>query len=195
MSEYQRFIHLLRMPSDDRIVLLLTFGLTVLVDLTVAIGVGVVLAALIFMSRMSAAVQVSASPHGGAGEDDDQRAALPSGVEVFRITGPFFFGAAHELLETLRRIGERPKVFILRLRLMPFLDTTGAHALRDFVTECTEHGIQVIFAGTQAQPLRLLTAMGLGADSAHVRHEGTYAQAINVALDLRGQTPPKQISF
>jgi SulP family sulfate permease len=190
MSEYERFIHLLRMPSDDRVVLLLTFGLTVLVDLTVAIGVGVVLASLMFMSRMSKAGQIGASQDGDEGEEEDnQRAALPSGVEVFRITGPFFFGVASELLETLRRIGQRPNVFILRLRLVPFLDTTGANALRDFVDECLDQGIQVIFSGAQPQPMQLLTAMGLGTDSPHLRHVPSYDQAINVALELRGQKP------
>ncbi len=192
MSEYERFIHLLRMPSDDRAVLLLTFGLTVMVDLTVAIGVGVVLASLMFMSRMSKAVQIDSHDNGDeAQEDDNQRAALPSGVEVFRITGPFFFGVASELLDTLRRIGERPKVFILRLRLVPFLDTTGSAALRNVVEECVGQGIQVIFAGTQPQPMRLLDAIGLGLGSSRVRHVTSYDEAIALALDLRGQNPRK----
>jgi len=192
MSEYQHFIHLLRMPSDDRFILLLTFGLTVLVDLTVAIGVGVVLASLIFMSRMSGAVQVGGpDAEADAGEETNQRAALPSGVEVFRITGPFFFGVANELLETLRRIGPRPGVLILRLRLVPFLDTTGAKTLGDFVSECLRLGIHVVFSGTQPQPMRLLTAMGLGSDSPQLRHVPTYDQAIKAALEFREQEASK----
>jgi SulP family sulfate permease len=190
MSEYERFTHLLKMPSDDRVVLMLTFGLTVMVDLTIAIGVGVVLASLMFMSRMAKAVQIGSRENGDEGqEDDNQRAALPSGVEVFRITGPFFFGVASELLDTLHRIGERPNVFILRLRLMPFLDTTGGNALRDLIAECVGHGIRVIFAGTQPQPLRLLTAMGLGSGSPCVSHVPNYDDAISLALELRGQRP------
>ncbi len=190
MSEYGSFIHLLKMPSDDRAVLLLTFGLTVMLDLTVAIGVGVVLASLMFMSRMAKAVQIGSRENGDEGqEDDNQRASLPSGVEVFRITGPFFFGVASELLDTLHRIGERPTVFILRLRLMPFLDTTGANALQAFIEECTGNAIQVIFAGIQPQPLRLLSAMGLGAASPRVRHVPSYDDAIMLALELRGQKP------
>jgi SulP family sulfate permease len=114
---------------------------------------------------------------------------LPSGVEVFRITGPFFFGVASELLDILRRIGEQPKVFILRLRLVPFLDTTGANALRELIEECRGRGIQVIFAGTQPQPLRLLTAMNLGSGSPRVRHVPSYDDAIALALELRGQRP------
>ncbi len=185
MSEYQRFIHLLKMPSDDRLVLVTTFGLTVLVDLTVAIGVGIILASLVFMRRMSTSVQVGAAEGNGNDEDEtNQRAALPKGVEVFRITGPFFFGVASELLETLRRIGHRPDVFILRLRLVPFLDTTGANALRDFVTECRGLGIKVVFSGTQPQPMRLLVAMGLGPDSPQLQHVPTYDQAVALAKEL-----------
>ena len=93
MSEHDRFRGLLRMPNGDRLVLLLTFVLTVLVDLTVAIGVGVTLASLLFMARMSDTVSID---RGGETEadDTDQRNALPTGVEVFRIDGPFFFGVA-----------------------------------------------------------------------------------------------------
>jgi SulP family sulfate permease len=190
MSEYERFVHLLRMPSDDRAVLLLTFGLTVMVDLTVAIGVGVILSSLMFMSRMSKAVQIGSRQNGDeAQEDENQRAALPIGVEVFRITGPFFFGVASELLDTLRRIGERPEVFILKLRLVPFLDTTGANTLRSVVEECVSQGIQVIFAGIQAQPMQLLSAIGLGPGSSRVRHVTSYEEAITLALELRGQRP------
>jgi SulP family sulfate permease len=191
MSEYRRFIHLLRMPSDDRMVLLVTFVLTVFVDLSVAIGVGVVLASLMFMGRMAKAVRVGSSQNGDdEADEENQRGDLPSGVEVFRITGPFFFGVASELLDTLRRIGERPKVFILRLRLVPFLDTTGANALRDFVKECTGQRIQVIFAGTQRQPMQLLNSIGLGTGSPALRHASNYDEAITLALKLRELKPP-----
>src|SRR3546814_8603567 len=110
-----RFLALLRMPNSDRSVLLLTFGLTVLVDLTVAIAVGVTLASLLFMARMAEAVEVgSGGPRDPAldVEDIDQRDDLPPGVEVFRIAGPFFFGVAGALLATLRRLGQSPRVII-----------------------------------------------------------------------------------
>ncbi|HJT38871.1 MAG TPA: SulP family inorganic anion transporter, partial [Sphingobium sp.] len=138
MSEYERFLALLRMPGSDRAVLLLTFGLTVLVDLTVAIGVGVTLASLLFMARMAETVEVDAGITNDPdldGEDMHQRDALPSGVEVFRINGPFFFGVAGELLDTLRRLGEPPKVIILRMRLVPLLDASGVQALEEFVEQ------------------------------------------------------------
>jgi len=181
MSEVHRFMHLLKMPSHDRGVLLLTFSLTVLVDLTVAIGVGVILASLLFMMHMSKTVEIRT---GDASHDEqDQRVALPPGVEVFRIAGPFFFGVANELLDILRRIGRPPKVFILRLRLVPFLDTSGVTALEKFVGQCRVLGIQVIFSGAQSQPLELLKRAGLGAGGI-VHYAPGYAAALTLAEEL-----------
>src|SRR3546814_12334818 len=126
------------MPNSDRAVLLLTFGLTVLVDRTVAIGVGVTLASLLFMARMAETVEVDGSgrrdPELDA-EDLDQRDDLPPGVEVFRIAGPFFFGAAGGLLDTLRRLGQSPRALILRVRLMPALAPRGGPAPGGVVTQ------------------------------------------------------------
>jgi SulP family sulfate permease len=201
MSEYERFIHLLKLPSDDRAVLLLTLGLTVLVDLTVAIAVGVILSSLTFMARMAKTVEIgtgqSPAAGNGNGEDVNQRAHLPAGVEVFRITGPLFFGVASELLDTLRRIGQPPKVFIVRMRLVPFLDTTGAEALRRFVEECLRLGIQVIFSGVQAQPMVLLAAAGLGLESRSLKHAPDYEAALDMAggllrVNAGAETAPAQ---
>src|SRR5690606_15681888 len=110
----RRFAQLLRMPGGDRAVLLLTFVLTVMVDLTTAIAVGVTLASLLFMMRMSEAVHVEgrSAIEARPDLDDDafsQREGLPAGVEVFRIAGPFFFGVAGELLDTLHNLGQRPR--------------------------------------------------------------------------------------
>jgi len=161
MSEYERFIALLAMPNSDRGVLLLTFGLTVFVDLTVAIGVGVTVASLLFMARMSETVQIESSREISAGEDHDdddigQRDALPEGVEVFRISGPFFFGVAGELLDALRRVGQTPKVIILRMRLVPLLDASGVSGVSEFVTQAKRAGAQIIFSGVQPQPREML---------------------------------------
>jgi SulP family sulfate permease len=186
MSEYRRFAQLLRMPGGDRTVLLLTFALTVLVDLTTAIAVGVTLASLLFMMRMSEAVQVEgrsaieASPD----LDDDgirQREGLPPGVEVFRIAGPFFFGVAGDLLETLRTLGQRPRVVILRMRRMPFLDASGAAALDQFAAQAASDGIRVIFSGVQPPAMAVLANAGLGPESARVEHALDYPSAIALA--------------
>lgn len=142
MSEAERFRTLMRMEPGERALLLLTFALTVLVDLTVAIGVGVTLASLLFMARMSEATGVLADDD--SVEDPGQRAALPPGVEVFRIAGPMFFGVASEMLEALGRIGRTPKVVVLRLDRVPYIDSSGAHVLESFVAQAHSWGTRVI---------------------------------------------------
>src|SRR5690606_18752509 len=105
-------------------------------------------------------------------------------VEVFRVSGPLFFGVASQLIETLQRMGQRPKVLILRLREMPFLDATGTRALDGLAAECRARNIRLIFSGAQPQPLGLLAAVGLGRDSARVVHAATYEEALALAERL-----------
>lgn len=142
MSEVERFRSLMRMEAGDRTLLLLTFALTVLVDLTVAIGVGVTLASLLFMARMSEATGVLSDDQ--SLEDPGQRAALPAGVEVFRIAGPMFFGVASEMLDALGRIGSAPRAIILRLDRVPYIDSSGVHVLERFVQQARARGVRVI---------------------------------------------------
>ena len=175
MSEIDRVAALMRMPIGDRALLLLTFGLTVLVDLTVAIGVGVTLAALLFMERMSRAVAID------AGEDEGQRAALPPGVEVFRIAGPFFFGVADQLLETLRRMGATPRAIVLRMEAVPLLDASGVAAIDAFVAQASAIGCRVVIAGLQAEPRRTLARAGLGRAGGRVEFARDYAAALGKA--------------
>lgn len=180
MSEVDRFIVLLRMPVGERGVLLLTFLLTVLVDLTAAIAVGVTVASLLFMARMGETVTISAAP-ADAGEDATQRDDLPENVEVFRIAGPFFFGVAGELLDALARIGRRPRAIILRMELVPYLDASGVSALQAFVKQARADGTAVILSGTRSQPFRLLKRSGLGRSHGAVRHARTYEAALVLA--------------
>ncbi|NIJ15366.1 SulP family inorganic anion transporter [Sphingobium vermicomposti] len=187
MSEYKRFLALLRMPNGDRAVLLLTFGLTVLVDLTVAIGVGVTVASLLFMARMAEAVEVDTSGKIDPdldSEDMHQRDTLPAGVEVFRINGPFFFGVAGELLDTLRRVGASPKSIILRMRLVPLLDASGVQALEEFVGQARVSGSKVILSGVQPQPRSMLERVHLGSASGKVFYAADYASAQAMAISL-----------
>ena len=142
MSEFERFRALLRMNASERALLLLTFALTVLVDLTVAIGVGVTLASLLFMARMSEATGVLADDE--SVEDPQQRARLPDGVEVFRIAGPMFFGVAGEMLDALARIGRPPRAMIVRLDRVPYVDSSGASVLEIFVRQAQAGGTRVI---------------------------------------------------
>ncbi len=172
MSEVERFRHLMAAPPADRAALLLTFGLTVLVDLTVAIEVGVVVAAVAFMHRMAQVVEIQSNVRLIDEDVDDfdrpaddvcgPRTDLPDGVAVFRINGPFFFGVANRLSEVLDQIGHPPKIFILDLRAVPLIDATGVGALSDLVDHCGRAGTAVILAGLRKQPRRVVDAMGLG---------------------------------
>jgi SulP family sulfate permease len=168
MSEAERFRHLLRAPPGDRAVLLVTFVLTVAFDLTVAIEVGVVLAAFLFMHRMSEVVAVES--HVDLIEEDedatretvgDQRGRLPPGVEAFRISGPLFFAVASRLDRVLDQFLQKPRLFILRLRLVPLIDASGVAALQDLFDRCRRQHIGVILSGLQAQPREVLEAMHL----------------------------------
>jgi len=167
MSDMGRFRHLMSGPWGDRLVLLITFALTVLVDLTVAIQVGVVFAAILFMHRMS---QVVALTGGDIIEDDaddfvrpgdpySQRQDLPPGVEVFQFRGPLFFGVASRLMDVLTNIAGQPKVIVLRFREVPLIDASGASSLKDFVGVCRRRGIEVIFSGLQPGPRAVLRRM------------------------------------
>jgi SulP family sulfate permease len=188
MSEHERFIGLLRMPNGDRAVLLLTFGLTVLVDLTMAIAVGVTLASLLFMMRMSETVQIDAkaggTSDGDEGEDIHQRDALPPGVEVFRIDGPVFFGIASELLDTLRRIGRTPRVIILRMRRVPLLDASGVTTIAEIVRQASAAGAQVILSGVQPQPLAMLDRVRLGRGNTGIIHTEGFPEALRIAATI-----------
>ena len=192
MSEIDRVRMLLRMPKADRVVLVLTFLLTVLVDLTVAIGVGVTLASLMFMARMSETVAINAGAtmvpeegdEPGSGNAGGQRDTLPPGVEVFQITGPFFFGVAGELLDTLRRLGQPPRVIILRLRLVPFLDASGAAAVEAFVEQAHKLGSKVILSGLQPGPRSVLAHAGLGRAGGRVVFARDYGEALDKARGL-----------
>jgi SulP family sulfate permease len=149
MSEYDRFVALVRTDAGERGVLLLTFLLTVFVDLTVAIGVGVTLAALLFMMRMSETAGLVAVE---TDEEPELRRKLPEGVEVLRFSGPIFFGIASEMLEALRRTGQKPRAIILRMEQVPYIDATGANALATFTRQARHSGTEVWLVGLQQQP-------------------------------------------
>jgi sulfate permease, SulP family len=154
MSEVERFKTLLKMDAGERALLLLTFLLTVLVDLTVAIGVGVTLASLLFMARMSDTAGLL--PDELSIDDPTQRASLPKGVEVFRFAGPMFFGVAREMLDALHRTGRSPKTIILRMERVPYIDSSGASALEAFVRQAHGEGTKLILCDLRQQPATLL---------------------------------------
>jgi SulP family sulfate permease len=167
MSEWRSFLAELRSPKSDVAVLLATFLLTVFIDLTVAIEVGMVLAAFLFIRRMAESTSVRAISRELDDEEelpDDAAYAreLPAGVVVYEINGPFFFGAAERFKDTFARIGEKPKVLIIRMRHVPTLDSTGLHALRQVVRRSRGDGSLVYLAEVQPAPLAVLKASAAG---------------------------------
>ena len=167
MSEVHRFRQLLRSPPGDSAVLLITFGLTVVFDLTVAIEVGVVMAAFLFMHRMSEVVALESdlklieedSDDLGRAPSENQQGRLPPGVAAFRIEGPLFFAVANRLDDVLDQYPDAPRVFILRLRRVPLIDASGVTALEQFADRCKRRGTSLVLSGVQPQPLRILQQM------------------------------------
>ncbi|MFM2042724.1 MAG: hypothetical protein RLY86_1300 [Pseudomonadota bacterium] len=178
MSEQERFRHLLSGLPGDRAVLLATFGLTVLVDLTVAIEVGIVLAAIIFMHRMAEATAVESGIGAGGvlggalgGEEIDDlanprqpyrnRLRVPDGVGVFELHGPLFFGAASRIGDAFDAAFPAPSVFVLRFRDVPLADASGMAALTRFLDRCARQGVPVILTEMPARTRLTLSREGI----------------------------------
>ncbi len=162
MSEHERIRHLMRAPFGERLVLVLTFVLTVAVDLTVAIEVGVVLAAILFMHQMAEHTNFIEEDVDDFGKPKQKpEEALPENIVSYRLRGPLFFGVGPRLLDVVEQLNPAPKVFILRLGLVPMIDASGEAALRAFLDSCKKKGIFVIFSNLQSQPRRILKHMGL----------------------------------
>jgi len=194
MSEWRTFRAELRTPKSDVAVLLVTFLLTVLVDLTVAIEVGMVLAVFLFMRRMATVTSVSVLTHELRDPVDDYerdpnwvgRRSVPPGVEVYEITGPFFFGAAEMFKDRLARIAGRPKVLILRMRHVLTIDSTGLHALRDVVERSRRDGTLVVLSDVHAQPVVALVQSGMRDEIGEANVLGNLDDALNRAREHLG---------
>lgn len=155
MSEWRSFLAVARGPVNDTIVLLVTFFLTVVFDLTIAIEIGMVLAAFLFMRHMAQISNVKIITNQlDAEETDDpyatEKLAVPTGVEVYEVNGPLFFGAAHNFKESLNTIGKkRPLIMIIRMRYVPIIDATGLHNLKEILKRIQANKTQVILSGVQ----------------------------------------------
>ncbi|MGE0076794.1 MAG: SulP family inorganic anion transporter [Bacteroidales bacterium] len=147
MSEWRNFVSIIRGSNFDKIVLLVTFFLTVLVDLTVAIEVGIVLSALLFMKRMA---EINSKVHHEVDNDIVERYPdIPKEIRVFEISGPLFFASAKEYSTILKSLGERSKVMIIRMRHVPFVDSTGINNLKDAIQNIQRTGTKVILSGVR----------------------------------------------
>jgi len=193
MSEWREFKAQLKMPKSDVIVLLTTFFLTVVFDLTVAIEIGMVLSAFLFMRRMAAVTNMGiltrefeenqVEEYGDnsiAGKD------IPKYVLIYEVNGPFFFGAASKFKEAARVIEDRVKVFIMRLRNVPAIDSTGISTIEDFYEDCQKNKITLVLSGIHAQPLFAAEKAGLlekiGIDNCC----GNIDDALNRAREILG---------
>ena len=115
--------------------------------------------------------------------DGNQRAQLPPGVEAFQISGPLFFAVANRLDDVLNQLSTAPRVFILRMRLVPLIDASGVTALRDFIERCARQGTRVIISGLAEQPRRILAQMDVQPDGTQLRFAKDFAQALGYAAD------------
>ncbi|HSY75785.1 MAG TPA: sulfate permease [Bacteroidia bacterium] len=167
MSEWRSFVSILKSSRSDAAVLLSTFLLTVLIDLTVAIEVGMVLAAFLFMRRMTqiSNVGIMTKELNDTGEGDDPKAInkykIPKGVEVFEINGPFFFGAAYKFKDSMRFVETSPKVLIIRMRFVPVIDATGLHTLELVFKEAEKRGTHFVISGIQPEVYEEFEKSGL----------------------------------
>jgi len=166
MSEWHSFVSIVKSERSDAAILLITFVLTVVVDLTVAIEIGMILAAFQFMRRMSKVSHVNLVTSGTEqDEEEDPRAItnfnVPKGVDVFEIKGAFFFGAAFKFKEAMQRTQRKPKVLIVRMRNVPVMDTTGLKTIREVFHQTRHAGTFFIISGIQPEPYELFERSGL----------------------------------
>ncbi len=194
MSEWRRFLAELRAPASDVVVLLVTFSLTVLVDLTVAVEVGMVLAAFLFMKRMAEVTNVKlisrefqdANEEEMTGPNSIGRRQVPAGVDVYEVDGPFFFGAAESFKEAVRSVAQRPKVLIIRMRRVPVIDSTGLAALRDVARQSRAEKTALILSDVHSQPVTALTESRLYDEIGEENVCGNIDDALNRARLLLG---------
>jgi len=153
MSEYETFVDIVKGSRSDAAVLLTTFFLTVLFDLTLAIEIGMILAVFLFMRSMIKISNASILLQEGGQEMVDEKAVnkyvIPKEIEVFELSGPLFFGAAYKFKDAIKVIEKKPKVLIIRMRHVPVIDATGLHTIKDVLHMCTRDKIRLIISGIQ----------------------------------------------
>ncbi len=184
MGEWDNFLELARGPKSDFGVLLVTFVMTVVFDLTIAVGVGLTMAAILFVRRMEEITQIKlVTPESELdfGGHSIREKVVPPGVLVYRIEGPFFFGAAEKLEAALGRYGGVPRVVIFRMRNVPAIGATGLHALEVMLDKFHRKGTQFVLSGVQPQPMKVLYNAGfvdkIGLDNVCANIDAALARA------------------
>jgi len=192
MSEIKVFKQLLKSPRSDVIVLLTTFSLTVVFDLTLAIEIGMLLAVILFMQRMAqlSNVGVITKELTDRDEEDDPNTIVtrkvPDGVEVFEISGPFFFGAASKFREAMHIVEKAPKIRIIRMRSVLSIDATGLNMMKELLKDCKKTETRLILSGVHAQPLFALQQYGLYDDIGEENIFGNIDDALDHAREILG---------
>lgn len=189
MSEAKHFVHVVRVaPKSDVAVLLTCYGLTVAFDMVIAVSVGIVLAALLFMRRMAEVMQtrVDESVHG-----DEAPLPLPRGVIVYDVDGPLFFGAANRAMEALHEIADRAKVVILRLDGVPAIDATGMVALESALGRLQRNGALAILSGVLPQPKSVLDRAGIAERDGRLLIKPDFIAALDAAEDYLISNAPR----
>lgn len=189
MSEWRSFKAILKNPKSDIIVLLVTFFLTVIFDLTIAIEVGVLIACLLCMKRMTETTNVSVlSDEIDPNADSDVQGNLdhltiPEGVKVYEINGPYFFGIGNKFEEMMGDMGGRAKVRIIRMRKVPFIDSTGVHNLSNMCKMCSQMGVKVVLSGVNPKVMKVIEDAGMD----EVVGKENICSHINIALQRAQQ--------
>ena len=185
MSGWRVFKALLKNPKSDVTVLLITFFLTVIFDLTIAIEVGLVIACVLFMRRVMETTEISVikdeiDPNTESDiATNEEHLIIPEGVEVYEINGPYFFGIATKFEEVMAQLGDRPKVRIIRMRKVPFIDSTGIHNLESLCKMSQKEKITVVLSGVNAKVHQVLEKSGFYT----LLGEENICPNINVALE------------
>ena len=154
MSGWRTFVSLSKNPKSDFAVLMVTFVLTVIFDLTVAIEIGLLLAIVLFLKRTSESVnirhfknEIDPNQEMDIKINNEEKLIIPQGVDVYEIDGPYFFGIANKFDEIMSKIADKPKVRIIRMRRVPFMDSTGIHNLEILITQSNKENIHVVLSG------------------------------------------------
>ena len=193
MGEWHELTRLRLMPRSDALVLLTTFGLTVVFDLVIAVEVGMVLAAVLFIKRMADTTEIAEVTARDELETPEQIAHgkdIPEGVVVFRIFGPFFFGAAEKMEDALQRVGTLPRVLILRMQLVPAMDATALNALESIVERMQAAGGTVVLSGPHRQPLEMMQKAGFIGVIGRQNIRAHFDDALARARELLRDVPP-----
>jgi len=186
MSEWRHFLHiLLKAPREDTLILVITFALTVFADLVVAVNVGVILASLLFMRRMSQSVEFRSANSETIQQELAQigLSTLPKGVQFYAIDGPLFFGAAENFARTMKVSNQNCHTLVLRMSDVPFVDITAILVLEDVVSRLQKQGVRVIFQGVNSQVKTKLLKADFGHASVVVEFYATLDEAVK-ALDV-----------